>query len=129
MLVEKIFLFWVSTLQEPILALVYLWYNKLVTIVEANLKALFLIATTLRCRGGLPLVHTLSSWMLSKETSSTSFFSLWYDSIWYWTPVSRTIGKHSTHYTNGPVIYDILSLNKRKGKQHKLNEHLLYTYK
>ena len=26
-----------------------------------------------------------------------NFLSLWYDSTWDWTPVSRTIGKHSTH--------------------------------
>ena len=25
------------------------------------------------------------------------FLSLWYDSTWDWTPVSRTIGEHSTH--------------------------------
>ena len=25
------------------------------------------------------------------------FLSLWYDSTWDWTPVSWTIGKHSTH--------------------------------
>ena len=29
------------------------------------------------------------------------FFSLWYDSTWDWTPVSRTIGKHSTDKANG----------------------------
>ena len=31
------------------------------------------------------------------------FLSLWYDSTWYWIPVSRTIGKHSTHLASGPV--------------------------
>ena len=25
------------------------------------------------------------------------FLSLWYDSTWDWTPVSRTTGEHSTH--------------------------------
>ena len=25
------------------------------------------------------------------------FLSLWCDSTWDWTPVSKTIGKHSTH--------------------------------
>ena len=25
------------------------------------------------------------------------FLRLWYDSIWDWTPISRTIGEHSTH--------------------------------
>ena len=28
------------------------------------------------------------------------FLSLWYDLTWDWTPVSRTISKHSTYYTN-----------------------------
>ena len=28
------------------------------------------------------------------------FLSLWYDSIWDWTPVSRTIDEHSNHYVN-----------------------------
>ena len=31
------------------------------------------------------------------------FLSLWYDTTWDWTLVSWTIGKHSTHKTNGPV--------------------------
>ena len=31
------------------------------------------------------------------------FLSLWYDSTEDLTPVSRTIGEHSTHYANGPV--------------------------
>ena len=31
------------------------------------------------------------------------FLSLWYDSTRDWTLVSRTIGEHSTHSTNGPV--------------------------
>ena len=26
------------------------------------------------------------------------FLSLWYDSTWNWTPVSRATGEHSTHY-------------------------------
>ena len=28
------------------------------------------------------------------------FLSLWYDSTWDWTQVSRAIGEHSNHYTN-----------------------------
>ena len=28
------------------------------------------------------------------------FFSLWYDSTWDWTQVSRAIEEHSNHYTN-----------------------------
>ena len=33
------------------------------------------------------------------------FLSRWYDSTWDWTPVSRTLGEHSIHETNEPVIY------------------------
>ena len=29
--------------------------------------------------------------------------SLWYDSTWDWTQVSRAIGEHSTTAANGPV--------------------------
>ena len=36
--------------------------------------------------------------------SSSSFLSLWYDLTWDWTPVSQTIGKHSTHYTKAPDL-------------------------
>ena len=31
------------------------------------------------------------------------FLSLWYDSTWDWTPVSRTIGEHCTHGSVLPV--------------------------
>ena len=36
--------------------------------------------------------------MLSVKQGSIKyhFLSLWYDSTWDWTPVSRTIGEHST---------------------------------
>ena len=34
--------------------------------------------------------------MLRKEASSTIFLSLWYDSTWDGTPVSRAIGEHLT---------------------------------
>ena len=53
------------------------------TVVKGDQKAPFSIATTPRCRGRvpllslycstLPLIHTLYSWMLSKEVSSTIF--------------------------------------------------------
>ena len=33
------------------------------------------------------------------------FLSLWYDLTSDWIPVSWTIGEHSNHYANGPVIY------------------------
>ena len=39
------------------------------------------------------------------------FLSLWYDSTWDWTLVSRTIDEHSTHLANGPVeIQEYLAL-------------------
>ena len=40
--------------------------------------------------------------MLSVKEGSIKyhFLSLWYDSIWNWTQVSRAIGKHSNHYAN-----------------------------
>ena len=31
------------------------------------------------------------------------FLSLWYDSTWDWSPVSRTIGEDFTQSTNGPI--------------------------
>ena len=34
------------------------------------------------------------------------FLSLWYDSTWDWTPVSRAIGEDSTHYIL-PLIFFI----------------------
>ena len=77
---------------------------KLATIVEANPKAPFSIATTPRCRGGrysFPgLLHfTLDPYfiMLSVKQGGIKyhFLSLWYDSTWDWTQVSRAIGEHS----------------------------------
>ena len=32
------------------------------------------------------------------------FLSLWYDSTWDWTPVSRTIGEYSTHYVHNKLL-------------------------
>ena len=34
-----------------------------------------------------------------------NFLSLWYDSTWYWTQVSRVIGEHSNHYANVVFFY------------------------
>ena len=36
----------------------------------------------------------------SKQSIKSHFWSLLYDATWDWTPVSRIIGKHFTHYTN-----------------------------
>ena len=91
--------------------LIYIYISKvkLATIVEANPKAPFSIATTPRCRGGrysFPgLLHfTLDPYliMLSVKQGGIKyhFLSLWYDSTWDWTQVSRAIGEHSNRLTN-----------------------------
>ena len=79
---------------------------KLATIVEGNPKAPFSIATTPRCRGGR---YSFPGWlyftldphliMLSVKQGGIKyhFLSLWYDSTWDWTQVSRAIGEHSNH--------------------------------
>ena len=98
---HKIFLKWVSWL----------------TVVESDLKAPFLIATTPRCRRGqysfpwiAPLTLDQYLIMLSAKQGCIKyrFLNLWYDSTRDWTPVSLTIGKHSNHFANEPVY----TLNK-----------------
>ena len=44
--------------------------------------------------------------MLSVEQGDIKyhFLSLWYDSTWYWTQVSRAIGKHSNHHPNVDLL-------------------------
>ena len=79
------------------------------SIVEGDSKALFSIATTLIYRRGrysFPgLLHfTLDTYliMLSVKQGGIKyhfFLDLWYNSTWDWTPVSRTIGEHSTQCT------------------------------
>ena len=77
---------------------------KLATIIEGNPKAPFSIATTPMCRGGrysFPglLYFTLDPYlmMLSVKQGGIKyhFLSLWYDSTWDWTQISRAIGEHS----------------------------------
>ena len=77
------------------------------TVIEADPKAPFSIATTPSCRGCATtfpgLLHfTLDPYfiMLSVKQGGIEyhFLSLSYDSILDWTRISR---KHSTHYTNG----------------------------
>ena len=74
------------------------------TVVEGNPKAPFSIATSPRCRGGrysFPglLYFTLDPYliMLSVKQGGIKyhFLSLWYDSTWDWTQVSRAIGEVS----------------------------------
>ena len=62
------------------------------------------------CRGGrysFPWIAPLYLWSLPYNILSAKqgsikyhFFSLWYDSTWDWTSVTRTIGEHSNHYAN-----------------------------
>ena len=82
---------------------------KLATIVEGDPKAPFSIATTPRCRGGrysfTQLLHfTLDSYliMLSVKQGGIKyhFLSLWYNSTWDCTQVSRAIGEHPNRLAN-----------------------------
>ena len=78
--------------------------------VEGDPKATFSIATT-RCGREhhsflwIALLYLdLYLIMLNVKQGGIKYsLSLWYDSTWDWNPVPRTIGEHSTHYTNGPV--------------------------
>ena len=100
---------------------------KLATIVEGNPKAPFSIATTPRCRGGrysFPglLYFTLDPYliMLSVKQGGIKyhFLSLWYDSTWDWTQVSRAIGEHS----RGSLR--ITKKKKKKKKKKTLQKYL-----
>ena len=91
-----------------------IYKSKLATIVEGDPKAPFSIATTPRCRGGryfFPglLYFTLDLYliMLSVKQGGIKyhFLSLWYDSTWDWTQVSRAIGEHSNCKANVLYIY------------------------
>ena len=72
----------------------------------------FFLATTPRCRGvtTLPgfLHFTLDPNLIMLRVKQNGIkyhiLSLWYDSIWDWTPVSRAIGKHSTNLDNVQVL-------------------------
>ena len=39
-----------------------------------------------------------------------NFLSLWYDSAWDWTQVSRAIDEHSNHYALTHIIYGLWDL-------------------
>ena len=82
---------------------------KLVTLVEGDLKAVFSIATTPRCKRGcysfswiVPLTLDPYLIMLSVEQGSSKYhvFHLWYDLTWDWTLVSWAIGNYSAHKAN-----------------------------
>ena len=51
--------------------------------------------------------------MLSVNQGSIKYYflSLWYDSTWYWTLVSRAIGEHSNHLANVQLEHIILRWN------------------
>ena len=96
------------------------WPLLLATVVEGDQKAPFSIATTVRGKKGATLsagfLHfTLDTYliMLSVKQGSIkyNFLSLWYDSTWDWTLVSRTTGEHSTHYADKNYIYIYISYN------------------
>ena len=75
----------------------FLWREiKLATWFEDDPKAPFSRA----------MFHSLILTVLSAKQGGIKyhFFSLWYDSTWWLNPGPRTIGKLSTHYTNGPVL-------------------------
>ena len=74
-------------------------------LVEGDPKAPFSIATASRCWGGCYFIldHHLIMLSVKQVGIKYHFLSLWYDSTWDWTPVSWTIGKHSTHEANGLV--------------------------
>ena len=70
-----------------------------------------LVATSPRCRGGrhslpwiTPLTHGPYHTILSVKSGGIKyhFFSLWYDSTWDWTPISRTIGVECS-----PMVWNI----------------------
>ena len=82
---------------------------KLMTVVEGNLNASFLVATSPRWREGcfsFPWIAPLYPWSMPYNAEQGGikyhvfflfFFSLWYDLTWDWTLVFWAIGKHSTH--------------------------------
>ena len=94
---------------------IYIYKISWPTKVQGDLKALFPVATTWRCReeNCFPLTQDPYLILLSVKQEGIKFhyLSLWYDLIWEWTPASQAIGEHSNHYTYGP-IYIRGSLNK-----------------
>ena len=49
---------------------------------------------------------------VKQEGIKYHFLSLWEDLTWDWTPVSLTIGKHSTHFV---LVYLIVLILKTQG--------------
>ena len=72
------------------------------TLVKGAPKAPFSIASTPKCRGECYSTARIAQpypWSL-QGCIKDYFWSLWYDSIQDWTPVSKTIGKLSIHLAN-----------------------------
>ena len=79
------------------------------TVVKGYPKALFSIASSLRCKVGA-LLFSLDcftyAWFIPYNTEyltkrhQVPFLCLWYDSTRDWTPVFWNIGKHLNHYAN-----------------------------
>ena len=93
------------------------------TIVEGDPRVPFPIATTQGVvEGATPfpgLLHfTLDPYliMLSVKQGDIKyhFFSLWYDSTWDWTQVSRAIGEHSNRLANVRYLVFSNSGNDKK---------------
>ena len=111
-----------------------LWYKKLVTLVESDPKAPFSIATTPRCRRMAQLLSLdCSTYLIVLSTKQGKikyhFLSLWYDTTWDWTQVSRTIGEHLNHYNevNLLLVFSVwLFSEKHLSKQ---NTHILAEHK
>ena len=88
---------------------------KLATLLKGDPKAAFSIASRRRCKGGgatpFPgLLHfTLDPYLIMLSVKQVGikyyFLSLWYDSIWDWTLVSRTIGEYSIHQANEMCVW------------------------
>ena len=80
------------------------------TLDEGDPEASDSIATTLRYREGRysffpKIAHcTLDPYLKVVSAKQGGIKYYWYDSTWDWTLVSRTIGEHSTQWTNGPAI-------------------------
>ena len=82
---------------------IYIYIYRWPTVVDGDPKAPCSIATTLRCRRGkytFPWIAplTLDLYLITLIAKQVGikyhFFSLWYDSTWKRTPISKTIDKH-----------------------------------
>ena len=47
---------------------------------------------------------------VKKEGIKYHFLSLWYDSTWDWTRVSRSIGELSNHYANVQLCKEMINI-------------------